>query len=443
MTQKFSWMYAFFGALVQASSTTWHRRLVVRGVEQFPQGPVMLISNHQNGMEDPLACCVTAPRQCHFLTRADIFAKPSVDKLLRSMNMIPVYRPRDRRADARDRNEDSFARARARLANGCIIALFPEGNHGNRYHLRKFKTGMARIGLQALQEWAEDPNMPDNIQVVPVGLDYSSFTEFRSELLLSYGAPFSLNAFLEEYHRDQQAGVHAATAEARKNLLPRMLHVENLDRHDALLAMRPVWRHLHFGKHAYNADLEQNLHEFQAATHRLEGIDDAAFAELEAQFQDYQAASEALGIAPHEADLASRTSAWKLRTALLLLLGLPLFLFGVIAGLPVWALTRFVVQNKVRDPHFKSSFGIAVPVVVGPLWMLILAAIVVASVGWLWMPAVLIAAAGCGILALPYRDRFLRWKRALKLARASRQHQTAFTRAENALQALRSRLVAA
>ena len=75
--------------------------------------------------------------------------------------------------------------------------------------------------------------------------------------------------------------------------------------------------------------------------------------------------------------------------------------------------------------------------------MLILAAIVVASVGWLWMPAVLIAAAGCGILALPYRDRFLRWKRALKLARASRQHQTAYTRAENALQALRSRLVAA
>lgn len=443
MTQKFSWMYAFFGTLVQASTTTWHRRLVVRGVEQFPEGPVMLISNHQNGMEDPLACCVTAPRQCHFLTRADIFAKPSVDKLLRSMNMIPVYRPRDRRADARDRNEDSFARARARLANGCIIALFPEGNHGNRYHLRKFKTGMARIGLQALQEWAEDPNMPDNIQVVPVGLDYSSFTEFRSELLLSYGAPFSLNAFLEIYRRDQQAGVHAATAEARKNLLPRMLHVENLDRHDALLAIRPVWRHLHFGKHAYNADLEQNLHEFQAASQRLEGIDDAAFAELEAQFQDYQAASEALGIAPHEADLASRTSAWKLRTALLLLLGLPLFLFGVIAGLPVWALTRFVVQNKVRDPHFKSSFGIAVPVVVGPLWMLILAAIVVASVGWLWMPAVLIAAAGCGILALPYRDRFLRWKRALKLARASRQHQTAFTRAENALQALRSRLVAA
>ena len=402
----------------------------------------MLISNHQNGMEDPLACCITAPRQCHFLTRADIFAKPSVDKLLRSMNMIPVYRPRDRRADARDRNEDSFARARARLANGCIIALFPEGNHGNRYHLRKFKTGMARIGLQALKEWSSDPNMPDDIQVVPVGLDYSSYTDFRSELLLSYGTPFSLNTFLAEYERDGQAGVHAATAEARKHMIPRMLHVNNLDRHDTLMALRPIWRHLAFGKQAYNADLEANLHGFQDVVARLETLDEASFAPLETELATYTEASEALGIAPHNVDLASRTAGWKLKTALLLLLGLPVFLFGALTGLPVWALTRYVVNNKVRDPHFKSSFGIAIPSVLAPLWWLILATVLVATVGWLWMPAVLIASAVSGILALPYRDRFLRWKRALTLGQASRKNQTAYTRAVAALEALCGHLIA-
>jgi 1-acyl-sn-glycerol-3-phosphate acyltransferase len=50
----------------------YYRRIKVFGSENLPKkGAVIIISNHQNALLDPVISCVLLRRQIHWLTRAD------------------------------------------------------------------------------------------------------------------------------------------------------------------------------------------------------------------------------------------------------------------------------------------------------------------------------------------------------------------------------------
>ena len=57
--------------------------------------PVLLLANHQNALLDALLIATKCGRFSYFLTRAAVFKKSFVNKILRSLQMLPVYRVRD------------------------------------------------------------------------------------------------------------------------------------------------------------------------------------------------------------------------------------------------------------------------------------------------------------------------------------------------------------
>jgi 1-acyl-sn-glycerol-3-phosphate acyltransferase len=56
--------------------------------------PVLLLPNHQNALLDALLIATQTKRSAYFLTRAGAFNKPIVASILKSLNMLPVYRIR-------------------------------------------------------------------------------------------------------------------------------------------------------------------------------------------------------------------------------------------------------------------------------------------------------------------------------------------------------------
>lgn len=440
MTKRFSILYATIGPLVYASATKWHRRMVSRNVEGFPEGPVLLIANHQNGMEDPLMVCMHTPRQCHFLTRADIFKHPFADFLLRSMNMIPVYRPRDRRSDARDRNQVSFMKARQRLSKGCIIALFPEGNHKNQHHLRPFKSGLARIGMEALDSWVGQSDMPKDIHVVPVGLDYSDYTRFRSELLLNFGEPFGLADKLAAYREEPNKTIQQIMEQAREHLSACMINIESRERHDVIAKLRPLDRARRNPQHARKSDLETDLLAFQETARTLEALDADRFGEIEALLSSYDTHSEKAELQPHEVNGRDLRKANRFMRALWLIVGAPVLVLGVLLNFPPALLTRWVVKNKVPDPHFKSSFGIAVPSLGFPIWWMLLVAFVSVVWSFLLAPITLIAAVICGILAIRYLENWKILFQAIRYRKLVAKSDKDFLAAREAMDALFAKL---
>ncbi|MEZ4905061.1 MAG: 1-acyl-sn-glycerol-3-phosphate acyltransferase [Spirosomataceae bacterium] len=105
-----------FYSLLRIYVRFWHNVIFYRKVEvkNFPSDlpantPLLIVTNHQNTLMDALAVVLNVgKRQPYFLTRADLFKKDVVRKLLMSLKMLPVYRLRDG-LDEMQQNDEIFS----------------------------------------------------------------------------------------------------------------------------------------------------------------------------------------------------------------------------------------------------------------------------------------------------------------------------------------------
>jgi 1-acyl-sn-glycerol-3-phosphate acyltransferase len=134
---------------------------------------VIFVLNHPSGLIDPAFLLCLAPRRVAFLAKAPLFRMPVIAMLCRAFEAIPVHRRQETGADP-VANRATFETARAVLASGGAIALFPEGASHSEPKLRPLKTGAARIALGAAAGLTGPP-----IQIVPAGLYYRAKRTFR------------------------------------------------------------------------------------------------------------------------------------------------------------------------------------------------------------------------------------------------------------------------
>ena len=188
--------YRLARILVWTGVTRYHRVKGTHGFHHFPEddAPAIVVSNHQNGMMDPLVSCSFVPRQIHWLTRADVFWNPIARHIMYGFNQMPIYRQRDRVADIRKRNDIIFDVCVERLRAGAMMGIFPEGNHAPFPSLRSFKGGLAALLELAVRR---DPQLAD-IRVMPVGLDYEHYAEYKRQFQVRCGAAVPFKDLLDE-----------------------------------------------------------------------------------------------------------------------------------------------------------------------------------------------------------------------------------------------------
>ncbi|KNX37144.1 lysophospholipid acyltransferase family protein [Luteipulveratus halotolerans] len=149
-----------------------------RGTHHVPRtGPVVLVSNHSGFLDGPLVYCL-APRPVHFLVKKSYFSS-AWGALLRAVGQIPI--------DQNSGDRQALTAARAVLARGGAVGVFPEGTRGAG-DVRAVQQGAAWLALQA------------DALVVPVaclgtrgaGATRSSWPRLRGHLEVVFGEPFSV-----------------------------------------------------------------------------------------------------------------------------------------------------------------------------------------------------------------------------------------------------------
>ncbi len=116
-------------------------RLSRIGREYIPrQGPVIVAANHRSFL-DPFVIAVMARRPMHYVAKKELFMRPWQAWILNALGAFPV----DRGAS----DEQMIETAKAILARGDIVLIFPEGTRVRPGALGKPKRGVGRLALES------------------------------------------------------------------------------------------------------------------------------------------------------------------------------------------------------------------------------------------------------------------------------------------------------
>lgn len=204
-----SLVYRFLKFLVQVVLRVFYPKTTVIGKEnlRFKEAAIV-ISNHPNTLMDPLQVASRVHKQVFFLANAGLFSTPFTNWLFNTLYCIPIKRKQDQGAPGVS-NEDSFAKCDAFLGKGGVLFIAPEGGSVMERRLRSFKTGTVRIALSA----AEKKNFDLDISILPIGVHYDRPTDFGSACVVNVGEPIKVKDWQDQYINDPQNSVRSFTEE--------------------------------------------------------------------------------------------------------------------------------------------------------------------------------------------------------------------------------------
>ncbi len=186
------------------------------------KGPVILLSNHPNGMIDPLDTALRSKRMVHFLAKAELFNNPLLHWFFNTFYCIPIERPDFSNGQVVD-NTENFNRCNEFLQQGGALYIAPEGTSELVRRLLDLKTGAARIALQA--EASMDFKM--GIKIIPAGITYVNQGEFRSAQYICSSEPITISDFKDIYSKEPRKAVLDLTNIMKSKLKELIIILDN------------------------------------------------------------------------------------------------------------------------------------------------------------------------------------------------------------------------
>ena len=217
---------------------TFFRDVEVEHAERLDTDrPTVLVADHRNGLVDGLLLLAALGRYPRFLGKSTLFHNPLLWPFLRLAGVVPVHRAQD--GGSSDGNAAAFTTSNDVLADGGLLAVFPEGISHDESVLQPLRTGAARIALAAAGHGIHD------VDTVAVALVYDDKQRFRSRALVRVGQPQPVDNWRAEAAIDPRRAARALTddlAERIRRTGPELAEWEDAQELMAIadIAARPV-----------------------------------------------------------------------------------------------------------------------------------------------------------------------------------------------------------
>lgn len=365
-------LYILLKNLFRITLRIFFRRITIKNRDLLlSQGPLIVVSNHPNTLMDPVVTASFMKQEVFFLAKSSFFRPGWQAWLLHKLFMIPVYRREDVGDNASGQNTDTFEKCYEFLANKGTLMVFPEGNSFMQRRLRPLKTGTARIALGA--EAQRGFNL--DLKIVPVGLNYSAPSKFRSEVFVQVGAPIIVANFKIGYAEDNFKAAQRLTEVIKEQLEALIIHTDSEEEDSLVRQVEAVYQD-HLVKELDLADTEpeekflitkgivQSIKYFE--THDPERVH-----ALRASLKEYLVHLENLGLRSqglNDAPKAGQVAWGTVQTVLYLVLGFPVYLFGLLHNYLPYLLPAKVARSLTKDVEFHAPMMMTVGMFTFPLF---------------------------------------------------------------------------
>lgn len=287
------------------------------------KGPTFVAVNHPNTLIDALQGAARVDSQVFFLANAGLFNGRLAHWFFSTFFCLPVERPEDTGGRPID-NTVTFDRVTQHLAQGGHLLIAPEGGSLLERRLRPLKTGAARMALSA--EAKHDFSL--DVRILPIGLNYEHPERFGASLFVNVGEPLRAAEFRDLYQSDTREAARAMTDRFEERLRDLIIDTRDeeedqlLRRLETLLqSSRPANPQRHFYR----------THNLLKTLRRSETDEPVAYAHRKEDVTAYFQTLHSLHLTDPVAAEAMTRSRVALALPLLgLILGFPLFLYGLI-----------------------------------------------------------------------------------------------------------------
>lgn len=109
------------------------------GVENLPEGPVILAPNHFSAW-DHFFTGVFLRRHVRFMAKSQLFKHPVIEFIFFHGGVFPVRRG--------NRDDEAFITAKTILGKGGLVLIYIEGGRSRSRELREPKPGVGRLALE-------------------------------------------------------------------------------------------------------------------------------------------------------------------------------------------------------------------------------------------------------------------------------------------------------
>ncbi|MBN2215474.1 MAG: 1-acyl-sn-glycerol-3-phosphate acyltransferase [Bacteroidales bacterium] len=394
---QWTWDYWLVQRYVILCYRVFYKRIYSHNLQNLPSNePFILAPNHQNALMDALAFVCNTPFQVVFLARADIFKGKLLIHFLNYLNIIPIYRIRDGIDNVR-RNDEVFAKTLQVFRNKHNpICIFPEGNHGDKRRLRQLVKGIFRMAFIAQEDYKDQPG----VKIVPVGLDYGHYTNFRTTIFINYGKPIEVSEYYRQYEEDKVKAMNDLRDRLASEIRKLMIDIRNEEYYETYMMLRTIYNSRM--RELMNIKGNNLLDRFNADKKMIEILDmqlaedESRIAAIDKLVMDYNLGLKSINIRDwivKKGDFSYLAECLKL---LAMIVAFPVYLLGLINNYIPYTIPSLYVRN-VKDRQFHSSMKFVLSMIFFPLYyaiVIVLAALIIPGALFSWLYILLIPVSG-------------------------------------------------
>jgi preprotein translocase subunit YajC len=203
--------------------------------------PLMVVSDHQNSLNDALALVFAINardrRKIRAIARADAFDFPVFGTIFRGLGIMPAFRLMYQGIGSMANNGDTFLKTYYELLNNGTVIIYPEAGHQDKRWLGKFSYGYLRIAFEA----AAKGNFEKEVFIMPSCNHYSDYMNIREDIMIKFGEPVSLKPYYEMYKEKSRTAQREVNDLVRSRVAELMLNITDLDNYEAIDFLRNTY----------------------------------------------------------------------------------------------------------------------------------------------------------------------------------------------------------